>query len=211
MRAYEFPDRPPEGAVDVLDAGKIFFVERQAPRRRQVCDDRLEVGLESGFVQRRREERAVHEDARARGLNRIRRRLAAEESHDERFAAGAHFEERLIEKMQMQVAAADVDDERHARPHGRDVTEILLGSDAQINAARFGEFRQRGRSRRDRRFVGEQVVGRTGVRSEVAVGFGQLLRERPELAIGQRRRYRVALLLRFTEAKSITLPRDSTA
>ena len=76
----------------------------------------------------------------------------------------------------MQVAATDIGDERDLRLDRRDVGEILLRPDAEVDPAGFQPRRQLRGDGRDRVLVGQQIVGRAGVRPEVAVRLGDLLR-----------------------------------
>jgi hypothetical protein len=52
----------------------------------------------------------------------------------------SELEERAIHQMQIAIAAADVDDESHARFKIGDVGEVLLGANAEIHATRRVAF-----------------------------------------------------------------------
>src|ERR671925_399214 len=78
----------------------------------------------------------------------------------------------------MKVAAPDVCDECNFRLKGGDVGKILLGTYAQIGAPRprpLDEFRDD--------ILKPDLVREEVVRSEVAVGFGKLLCDAPELPV----------------------------
>lgn len=64
------------------------------------------------------------------------RPVPREEARDEFRAVGGELEEGFVHQLQLQVASANVDDERHARPHRGDIGEVLLRADAQVHASR---------------------------------------------------------------------------
>ena len=82
--------------------------------------------------------------------------------------------------MQIAVAAPDVHDERDARLERGDVGEVLLGPDAEIDAALTDPRHELGNDRLVAGFVGQQVV-----RLELPVRFGHLFGQRPELLVRQ--------------------------
>ena len=84
-------------------------------------------------------------------------------------------ENRLEQQVEQQVVAPDVDDERFGGPDAGDVGEILVGADADIDAARDAGLFERGHDVQVRLLVGNQVVG-----IELAVGLRELLDQRGE-------------------------------
>ena len=62
------------------------------------------------------------------------RALQREKSGYEFGAVSRELEQRLVHQVQVQIAAAHVDDERHRRPDGGDIGEVLFGADAEIGA-----------------------------------------------------------------------------
>ena len=71
--------------------------------------------------------------------------------------------------MHLQVAAADVEDERHPRANRRDVREVLLGTDAEVHAAGLSSARTSvGNDELKPALVRDEVVG-----VEVAARLGE--------------------------------------
>ena len=68
------------------------------------------------------------------------RPLPREQPRHELGPVGRHLEQRLVDQMQRQVAAPDVEDERHPRPQRDHVGEVLLRPDAEIDAAGLARF-----------------------------------------------------------------------
>ena len=90
------------------------------------------------------------------------------------------FEDRLVHQLQVQIAAPHVDDERHRWLHGSDVGEVLLGSNADVNAAGRRDLEELRNHVLHPHFVRQQVIG-----AEEAVGFRKLGDEIPEFCIAQ--------------------------
>ena len=93
--------------------------------------------------------------------------------------------------MQMQVAAADVDDERHRRPDGGDIGKILFGADAQIGAPGPRQAHQFRNDALRIELIRDEVVG-----AEVPVRLRQLCDELEELRSAQANRKAVGRSLR---------------
>ena len=107
-----------------------------------------------------------------------------EEARDEVGAIGRQLEERLVHQVQLQVAAADVDDERDRRLEGRDVGEVLFGADADVGAAP----RRRSCSRSGMTNCSRDSFDRRLSDRKRAARLGQVGDERPEFLIGEARR-----------------------
>ena len=107
--------------------------------------------------------------------------LAREQTGHEVRAIDRQLEERLVQKVQVPVLAADVDDKRHRRLDLRDVAEVLFGTDADVDtAARPEQAHHLG----EMRLIRHQVVGAR----ELASRLRQPLDEVPELVVAERRR-----------------------
>ena len=87
--------------------------------------------------------------------------------------------------MQVPILTADVDDERHIRPQSRDEAEVLLGTDADVDAAPASEPADR---------VGEVSLVRHEILGmcERAGGFRQTRAQTPEVLVAEVRRKRRA-------------------
>jgi hypothetical protein len=79
-----------------------------------------------------------------------------------------------------QVLPPDVQDEDERRPQGRDEREVLLGADADVDAARLHPFAQVVQDVQETAFVRDEVFDR-----ERAARFGQAGRERGKRLVGQ--------------------------
>src|ERR1043166_8580967 len=80
-------------------------------------------------------------DAARPPAGRIRRRRFAKEQTEIVEPVPRQREDRLEEQMLEEIVAPDVDDERDLRPHGGDVGEVLVRSDADVCAAVRSEER----------------------------------------------------------------------
>ena len=78
-----------------------------------------------------------------------------EQPRDEVRAIAGALEQRLVEQVQPPVPGPDVDDERHRGPEPGDEAEVLLGADADVDAAHRPERLHRVDVLR---FVGNEVV-----------------------------------------------------
>ena len=110
---------------------------------------------------------------------RPRRPLTREQSGHEIRPVGRHLEERFVEEVKAAVLRSHVDDERHHRPDGRDVAEVLFRSDPDIDPAARAE---RSHDVGEHRLVRDEIVG---VR-EGPGRLGQLRCQPPELRVRQR-------------------------
>src|SRR5918998_987712 len=61
--------------------------------------------------------------------------VAREQPRHEVGAIRRHLEERLVQEMEVPVLTPDVDDEGHRGTEACDVAEVLLGTDADVDAA----------------------------------------------------------------------------
>src|SRR2546427_12090432 len=86
--------------------------------------------------------------------------------------------------MNIEVPMPDIDDERHHRFQRRDVSEVLLRSDSQINTTLFSRFQKFGNDVLEAGFVGQEVVG-----PEKPILFGKVLGQAPKLFVRQFGRY----------------------
>ena len=111
---------------------------------------------------------------RGRGVER-RRPGPREQTGHEVGAVRRQLHQRLVEEMEQQVLAADVDDERQPRPERYDVGEVLLGADTEVDAARRRAPLELGDDRLERGLVRHQVVG-----PEVALRLGEARDHAPE-------------------------------
>ena len=105
-----------------------------------------------------------------------------EQARHEVRPAGGQLEQRLVHQMLDQVLPPDVDDERHLRLQRGDVGEVLLGTDAEVDAARLGPRAKRRDDGLDGRFVRHEVVER-----EVPFRLRELADELPEVGIADLR------------------------
>ena len=110
-----------------------------------------------------------------------------------------HLEQRLEQEVLEEVVAANVDDERNARPDLRHVREVLIGPDADVRAAGDADPPHAAEHVEVRRLVGDQIVG-----VEVPAGLRDPRRERRErrIAEGGRRVLRRAVRDRALRAMS---------
>ncbi|MFO0571131.1 MAG: hypothetical protein U0263_36195 [Polyangiaceae bacterium] len=125
-----------EEQVDAPEGLAIRRAERDAvPGLDALLDprvDALDLGAIGGLLLRPRQhglERGV------RGQRRGRFEAPAGEQGEKLRAAAREIERGLVEQVQEQVVATNVDDERIARTGERDVREVLLGADAQVHPA----------------------------------------------------------------------------
>ena len=109
------------------------------------------------------------------------RTFSREQPENEIGAVRRQFEERLVHQVQLQVAAADVDDERHPRLERRDIGEVLLGTHSEVDALGLRRAEELGDHRLEEELVRQQVVG-----SELAVRLGELHDHVPELGVRER-------------------------
>ena len=107
--------------------------------------------------------------------------------------------------MLKQIAAPDVDDERHARRRRDDVGEVLIGRHAEIDAAWLHAPLQRRNDVLERVFVGDQILG-----PEIAAGFGKVARQPPEFLIAQAMRQRDGRRRRDSAETSARLPASAS-
>ena len=148
----------------VLDRANVLLVHRLVRRRF------LERGEQIGGARRRRE---------------VFRPRPREEPRHEVGARLGQLDDRLVHQMRVQVAAPDVDDERHPRLERHDVREVLIGRDAEVDAAAL-HLPQRRHDMLKRTLVRHEVV-----RLKCAVRLGKILDELPELLVGEPRRQRL--------------------
>ena len=111
------------------------------------------------------------------------RRSAREQPRDEVGAIARQLEQRLVHQLQLQVASTDVHDERDRRLHGRDVSKILLGADADVRTAARHVADQIRDDVLETQFVRQQVLG-----TEAASRFRKFGDKRPEFLVRQVRR-----------------------
>ena len=83
----------------------------------------------------------------------------------------------------LQIAAPDVGDERDPRLERGDVGEVLIGPDAEVDAAGLHDALQLRDDDLERVLVRDEVVG-----AEVAVRLGEVVDQAPELGVGEARR-----------------------
>ncbi len=100
---------------------------------RQAILYRLERLRIQRVARRRRGERRKDLGGTGCGTETGRARLREQHRH-ELGAVPRELEERLVHELCVQVAAADVEDDGHRRSDGRHIREILLRSDAEIDA-----------------------------------------------------------------------------
>ena len=144
--------------MDVLNARLIAIGEWQPTRLQKMREDRAQVLTAHGLARRRARD-GVEDFGRRRRGSEARWTRAREETRHELGAIRREFEERLVRQMQIEVAAANVHDERHGGPGRGDVRVVLFGSDADIGAARHRDLKQRGNDRLKFRFVRDQILG----------------------------------------------------
>ena len=200
-------------AVDEAEPFAIAVAERDAVPAEQMRFDRLEILRIESFVRRHAGVGVEDLIGRGRGTQTGRAR-PREHARHELGAIRRHLEERLVGEVEIEIAAAQVDDERDRRAHGGDVGEVLLGADADVGAPRHGGLRERRQNGLEADFVRDQVLrmehaarlreGRDQ-RAEFLIaqpGEGLLLRDRHERAQHQRdsrdrqnrrRQFRVAM------------------
>ena len=114
---------------------------------------------------------------RGRRRGRLRTRKQARQKLHPR---GRQLDDRLVHQMQQHVLPPDVDDERHPRFQCRDVGEVLIGSDSQVDAAASRRPFQLRHDALERALVRDEVVG-----NERAAGLGQIGHQLPERAVTQ--------------------------
>ncbi len=106
--------------------------------------------------------------------------LSRKQPEDEVHPVGGQLEERLVHQVQLEIASPDVDDEHHLRLEGGDVGEVLLGTDAEVDAIDLRTANELGDHVLKEDLVRQEVVG-----SELAIGFRQLGDEGPVVAVGE--------------------------
>ncbi len=109
------------------------------------------------------------------------------EQHREKLRPVARqLEDCLVHELQVQVAAADVEDDRGLRADGGNIGEVLLGTDAQVDAACLRPPDEI----RDHALEAELVRREVGdvLRSEIAARLGGVGDELPERLVGQPQR-----------------------
>src|SRR5262245_61135833 len=84
--------------------------------------------------------------------------------------------------MQVEIATPDVDDECDRRLDGCNVGEVLLGSDANVHAARLRNLDQLWNHELESHLIREEIV-----RTEGSIWLGELCDEIPELVIRKAR------------------------
>ena len=140
------PDRSGRSSVHVFDPLQLLARERQVMRLDQALLDSGQIPLVVRFNGRHRVEGG--KEIRRRGvLGEVRRLRPREQQRHEFGAIGRQLEQRLVHQMQIAVAAPDVHDERDARLERGDVGEVLLGPDAEIDAARTDPRNELGNDR----------------------------------------------------------------
>jgi hypothetical protein len=113
---------------------------------------RVSVSLRSDGRKAREQVRRAHRRRHAGGPR------AREEAGDEVGAIRAHLEERPVHQHLEHVLAPDVDDESEPGPERRDVGEVLLGTDADIDPAGRNGGLQRGHDDLRGVFVRHQLL-----------------------------------------------------
>src|SRR4029453_17956972 len=99
-------------------------------------------------------------DARRRGD--IGRPLPRKQTEYKIRTVGRKLEQRLVKKLNVEIAVPDIDDECHRWFERRDVREVLLGAHAHVNAALLGNVEELRNDVLKRRLVGQQVVRAEG-------------------------------------------------
>ncbi len=172
--------------MDCFDARQIVAGQRKAmlgdepvaDGRERFCGESL-VGLDG---------RKRREDLRGRRVRREPgRTFARQQARHEVGAIGGELEQGFVHQVQIDVAAADVQNERHLRTQRGDVREVLFWSDAEIHTARPDGPHQLREDPLESNLVRHEVV-----RSEIAVRLGQIGHEFPERLIAEPRRQSVA-------------------
>ena len=127
-----------EELVDVEDSVDVLLAEREVMLRLQPVDHRVELLLAVFLVGRDLRVRLKQIAHVRRGRETVGP-LAGEQLRQELGPVGGRLEERLVHQVQIEIAAADVDDHRHLRLERGDVGEVLLRADAHVNAALLGD------------------------------------------------------------------------
>ena len=123
-----------------------------------------------------------HEGGHRRRRRQPVRSFPREEPGEEVRPVAGHLEQRFVEQLLMQIAATDVEDDRQRRLEGQDVRVILLGPDAEVDAARL-----RGRDEGGDDDLIPALVREEVVRLKLPVRLGDHLGQVPELLVRQRR------------------------
>ena len=97
---------------------------------------------------------------------------------DELRAVSRQLEERFVHQLQVQIAAADVDDECHPRLKRGDVGEILFGADAEEHAVTASRVRDLRNDVAVQQLIGDEVVG-----AIEAVALGEFLGQAPKSSL----------------------------
>ncbi len=143
------------------------------------CLDRAKILRLQGET--RRDLRVRAEDLGRRGCRaQPGRSRPREEPRNELRPIRRQLEERLVQQVEIEIAATDVDDEGHGGTQSGDVGKVLFGADAHIRTARYGALHERRHDRLEPGFVRDQVFG-----VERAVRLGEIRHEFPEGLIGQ--------------------------
>ncbi len=103
---------------------------------------------------------------------------AREQPRHEVGAIVGHLDDRLVHEVLHHVLAADVDDERHARLERGDVGEVLVRSDAEVDAVWRHAFSELGDHFLKSGFVRDEIV-----RTEEAVRLREVDDHLPERAV----------------------------
>ena len=176
-----------EGAVDLADVAPVLGGQREMQGPLDVRVGGLEVRRERLLGRGRQLHRLQGARGARRAFGRGPRARAREQQAEVVVRVVRARQERREQEVLKHVLAPDVEDERVARPHARDVAEVLLGSDAQVDAARRRGVRELVRDLEVGGLVRDEVVG-----VEVAARLRELRAERRELdgglVRGRRRR-----------------------
>ena len=169
-----------ERVGDVLDERPILVGEVEVMRVLEAIERGAHDGVGAIRIGRLGGERG-HPRVDGRRLAQVR--LRPREEAREKIAAGRrHLDERLVVEELREILPADVDDERLRRVEIDDVGEVLVGPDAEIDAARARMIEQPRQHGLELGLVRDEVFGR-----EEAVGLGELGDEPPEFAVADRR------------------------
>jgi hypothetical protein len=110
----------------------------------------------------------------------LRRTRLAEQPRHELRAIGGELEQRLVEQLLLEIAAPDVEDDRHRRTQLGDVGEILLGADAEVDGSRPDRPLELRHDELEGPFIRQEVL-----EAEIAARLREISAEHPELGIGQ--------------------------
>ena len=171
--------------VDVLDPRPIDIRERKAVFGGEVILNRLEIlGVQRLALLDAGE--GVEDLLGGRLVGEAGGPLPRKQPRHEIGPIRRHLEQRLVDQMQIQIAAPDVDDERHRRLQRRHVGEVLFGTDAHVDAAGLGRLEQLRDHVLKPDLVRQQIVG-----SERPIRLGEIGDQLPELLVREPRRQRL--------------------